>query len=202
MLKVVLGLFCAGAVGLAGATIFVYDYDVDGRLISTTRTGDSSIYTLTPSHNFSGTMAMGDVNTNGMPDSLEAYLANVGGWGEEYDPFQCDSDGDGMCDWNEWMLGTDPFSYDSVFSTWPSGGYGGGIPDSPIDFTVGWSSIPFRTYAVKFKPSLMEAEWNVLTNNVEATPPINFWTHEQTTNVCGFYRVVQVTNTAVNGGEE
>lgn len=197
--KYTMGLICI-LVGTTTATTFVYDYDVDGRLLEVRKGGDAEEYSLTPAHNISDTLALGDANTNGMPDSLEAYLA--GHWGEGYDPFICDSDGDGVCDWNEWMLGTDPFSYDSVFASRPLGGSGGGVPDTPIDFTLSWSSIPFRNYAVKFKPDLLSVEWTVLTNSITATPPVNSWTHEQTTNSAGFYRVLQVSNEVATGVTE
>jgi hypothetical protein len=187
------------------AASLTYQYDVDGRLVQTEKSADFSKYTPTPAHNFSAVVVMGDANTNGMPDSLEAYLA--GYWGPDYDPFTCDSDGDGICDWNEWMLGTDPFSYDSRFAGWGSGGSGGG-PLEPYDYTVHWPSVPFKTYSVLFKWDLMNDGWITGATNLDATPPVNSWTHEDITNRHAFYRVLsQVlepfpTNIVQQGGGE
>lgn len=62
----------------AGWAETLYDYDADGRLLSATAGGDFSMLDPTPVHNLSDVMVMGDANTNGMPDSLEAYLAEIG----------------------------------------------------------------------------------------------------------------------------
>jgi hypothetical protein len=199
---ILFGLLLAGA-GFAGS--FSYQYDADGRLVSAEISADSEKYSLKPAHNFSSVLTMGDANTNGMPDSLEAYLA--GYWGPDYDPFQCDSDGDGMCDWNEWMAGTDPFSADSQFAGWGSGGCGGG-GNEPYSYTLYWPSVPFRTYAVQFKTDLMETNWMTGATNLPATPPVNSWTHEDITNYHNFYRILTdivvppSTNTAGEGGGE
>jgi hypothetical protein len=183
-----------------------YHYDDDGRLVSAMQGGDSETLSPSAAHNFSSSVSMGDANTNGMPDTLEAYLA--GYWGPDYDPFTCDSDGDGVCDWNEWMMGTDPFSADSRFVGWSGGGSGGGGPLEPYDYTIYWSSLPFKTYDVQFKPDLMDTNWTLGATNLPATPPVNSWTHEATTNRHNFYRVqtkIELppsTNTVEEGGEE
>lgn len=187
------------------AASLAYQYDADGRLIQAKKSDDSSEYTPTPAHNFSTVVTMGDANTNGMPDSLEAYLE--GYWGVDYDPFTCDSDGDGVCDWNEWMLGTDPFSADSMFAGWGSGGSGGG-PLEPYDYTLHWPSVPFKTYSVLFKWDLMDDGWITGAIDLEATPPVNSWTHEDITNRHAFYRILTdivvppSTNTMEEGGAE
>jgi hypothetical protein len=200
--KIWIGLFIA-LFGLMESTAqtFSYQYDADGRLVHAAKDGDCADHTITPVHNFSSVMTMGDANTNGMPDSLEAYLA--GYWGPDYDPFQCDSDGDGVCDWNEWMLGTDPFSADSLFAGWGSGG-SGGSPTEPYDYTIYWPSVPFKTYSVRFKPDLMAAGWSTGATNLPATPPVNSWTHQDITNRHNFYRILTIlpTNTVQQGGEE
>lgn len=152
-------------------------------------------------------MTFGDANTNGMPDSLEAYLA--GCWGPDYNPMLCDSDGDGICDRNEWMLGTNPFSYDSCFAGWGGGMSGGGGPLEPYDYTIHWSSVPFKTYAVEFMWQLTDGEWISGATNLPATPPVNSWTHEDITNRHAFYRILAVipppsssTNIVDEGGSE
>jgi len=172
--------------GIATAGSFSYQYDADGRLISSEISADSEKHSLSPAHNFSSVLTMGDANTNGMPDSLEAYLA--GYWGPDYNPFLCDSDGDGVCDWNEWMIGTDPFSADSCFAGWGSGG-SGGSSGAPYDYVLCWPSVPFRTYSVQFRPDLMATNWITGATNLPATPPVNSWTHEDTTNAHNFYRI-------------
>jgi len=144
---------------------------------------------------------VGDANTNGMPDSLEAFLAGQWSGNGDYDPFTCDSDGDGMCDFNEWMLGTDPFSYDSCFSTGFSGGAGGGS-GNPVDITINWSSLPFKTYKVQFLPQLMPSDWVTLATNIAATPPLNSWTIEDLTNSVAFFRAVVEPSTNGAGGAE
>ena len=190
-------------VGMATAASLSYQYDADGRMVSAVRNEDSEKYSLHPAHNFSSVVAMGDANTNGMPDSLEAYLA--GYWGPDYDPFTCDSDGDGVCDWNEWMIGTDPFSADSQFAGWGSGGSSG--PLEPYDYTLYWPSVPFRTYSVQFRPDLTDTNWITGATNLPATPPVNSWTHEGITNYHNFYRVLTEiappsTNTVEEGGAQ
>ena len=55
------------------ATTLTFQYDSDGRLINTAKADDSSLYTPTSTHNISYIMSVGDANTNGMPDSLEAW---------------------------------------------------------------------------------------------------------------------------------
>jgi len=174
--------------GLAGAASLSYQYDEDGRLLSTEKADDFSTYSPTPVHNLSDVMVMGDANTNGMPDSLEAYLAGL--WGPDYDPMQCDSDGDGVCDWNEWMLGTDPYHADSRFALWGSGISGGGGPLDPYDYTVCWQSIPFKTYSVEYRRDLTDTNWVSGSTNLAATPPMNSWTHEDITNRHTFYRII------------
>jgi hypothetical protein len=194
-------------VGIGFAESLSYQYDADGRLIRAEKSADFSEYDPTAAHNFSKTVTMGDANTNGMPDSLEAYLA--GYWGPDYNPFTCDSDGDGVCDWNEWMLGTDPFSADSLFAGWGSVGSGGG-PQEPYNYTLYWPSVPFRTYSVQFRPDLMATNWITGATNLPATPPVNSWTHEDITNAHNFYRILTMivsppippsTNTVEGGAE-
>ncbi len=169
----------------AGWAETLYDYDADGRLLSATAGGDFSILDPTPVHNLSDVMVMGDANTNGMPDSLEAYLA--GNWGSDYDPMTCDSDGDGVCDWNEWMVGSDPFSANSQFSSRFVDSQG--EPTEPFDVTFSWPSVPFKIYSVQWTCSLLDDSWTVLVSNLVATPPLNSWTHENATNDNGFYRI-------------
>jgi hypothetical protein len=191
--------------GSAGAGSLSYQYDSDGRLTQAEKSADFSEYNPTAAHNFSSVLTMGDANTNGMPDSLEAYLA--GYWGPDYDPFTCDSDGDGMCDWNEWMTGTDPFSADSQFAGW--GSFGSSGPLEPYNYTLYWPSVPFRTYSVQFRSDLMATNWTTGATNLAATPPVNSWTHEDITNYHNFYRVqteIAVpppsTNTTEEGGAQ
>jgi hypothetical protein len=206
-MKKLFGLLVIALAGLAEAESLSYQYDADGRLVRSVKTADFSDLSPTPAHNFSSSVSMGDANTNGMPDSLEAYLA--GYWGPDYDPFTCDSDGDGVCDWNEWMMGTDPFSADSIFAGWGSGGGGG--PLEPYDYTIYWPSVPFRTYSVRFKPDLMATNWTTGATNLPATPPVNSWIHEDITNAHNFYRVQTMivsppmppsTNTTEEGGAQ
>jgi len=193
----------------AGWAETLYDYDADGRLLSSAAGGDFSMLDPTPVHNLSDVMVMGDANTNGMPDSLEAYLA--GYWGPEYDPMTCDSDGDGVCDWNEWMMGTNPYRADSSFALWGSGISGGGGPLEPYDYTVRWQSLPFKTYSVEYRWDLTDPVWITGATNLVATPPVNSWTHEDITNRHTFYRILTYvpvpppppsTNTTEEGGQE
>lgn len=186
---------------LAPATTVTYQYDSDGRLTTTTKAYDSSSLTLTPTHNISYIMSIGDANTNGMPDSLEAFLSGQWSGSGDYNPFTADSDGDGMCDFNEWMLGTDPFSYDSRFTTRFSSSNASGT-NAPIDITLSWSSNPFKTYSVESISDIMLTNWVTLATNVAATPPQNSWTIEGITNMGGFYRSVLETSTNNAGGGE
>lgn len=198
-------------VGLAGFFLFSwslwavslsYQYDVDGRLVRAVKNTDFSEHELSPAHNVDSVLTMGDANTNRMPDSLEAYLSGM--WGPDYDPFQCDSDGDGVCDWNEWMLGTDPFSADSRFAAWNGGSSGGGGPLEPYDYTIYWPSVPFKTYTVKYMWDLTDGTWITGAIDLPATPPVNSWTHEDITNSHAFYRILTdiSTNTVQQGGGE
>jgi hypothetical protein len=193
--------------GIAAAGTLSYQYDADGRMVSAVKDADFENHSLRPAHNFSSVVAMGDANTNRMPDSLEAYLAGNWGGSGDYDPFTSDSDGDGVCDWNEWMIGTDPFSADSQFAGWGSGGSSG--PLEPYDYTLYWPSVPFRTYSVQFRPDLTDTNWITGATNLPATPPVNSWTHEDITNRHNFYRVQTEivvpppsTNTVEEGGAQ
>jgi len=184
------------------ATTLTFQYDADGRLINTAKADDSSLYTPTSTHNISYIMSVGDANTNGMPDSLEAWLSGQWSGSGDYNPFTCDSDGDGMCDMMEWMIGTDPFSYDSVFSTRFSSSNATGT-NAPIDITLTWPSTPDKTYRVESKRDLMMTNnWVSLATNIAATPPQNSWTIEGITNSGHFYRAVLEPSTNNAGGGE
>jgi hypothetical protein len=55
-----------------------------------------------------------DLDENGIPDSLESYLADSGvTLPDPYDPGGSDLDGDGISDFGEWVMGTDPLVEES-----------------------------------------------------------------------------------------
>ncbi len=176
-------------------------YDCDGQLISIVKGDDSCSFSPTSTRNISYVMSVGDANTNGMPDSLEAWLSGHWSGSGDYNPFTCDSDGDGMCDFNEWMIGTDPFGYDSVFSTRFSSSSGTGT-NAPVDITLTWASSPNKFYRVESVADIMQTNWSVVATNIAATPPANSYTIEGITNQGYFYRtVVEVSTNEAGGGE-
>ena len=202
MRRVVLFVFLLFSVlGFSEATTLTYQYDSDGRMLNSVKADDSRSYSPTATHNISYVMSVGDANTNGMPDSLEAWLSGQWSGSGDYNPLTCDSDGDGMCDMMEWMIGTDPFGYDSSFTTGFSSSSAGGT-NAPIDITLTWPSLPNKIYSVESISDIMQTNWTVVATNIAATPPENSWTIEGITNMGYFYRsVVEVSTNGAGGGE-
>ena len=92
------------------------------------------------------------------PGAFEALVSTV------------DSDGDSICDWQESLAGTDPFSSGSVLSILNVG------KDSPTgQFVVSWSSSTGRSYRIGYGTNLV-TPFAVAYSNIAATPPANTFT--------------------------
>jgi hypothetical protein len=71
-----------------------------------------------------------------------------------------DSDGDGLSDWMESKMATNPMNPDSRFSPQASVTFGTG------QTTIKWESAPGRSYRVQYKDDLSQTNWNDLSDGV------------------------------------
>jgi hypothetical protein len=148
-------------------------------------------------------------NVNSSATTLHSGLAVVGsfdgdddhdglpnGWELKYglDPFDDgsldpengplgDPDHDGTSNWQEWVAGTNPSDSESIFAL-------KGISLSLTDgVMISWSSIAGKRYAV-YRSASVSGPFNILTNNLSATPPENTFS-DDSSQIGGswFYRV-------------
>jgi len=103
---------------------------------------------------FSG-VALIDLDGDGMDDTFEKT-----NFGDLTHNGSDDSDGDGVSDWMEFKLGTNPMNPDSRFRPQASVTLGTG------ETTITWESAPGRSYRVQYKDDLSETNWNDLTGGV------------------------------------
>lgn len=120
-----------------------------------------------------------DSDADGMPDWWEQSLFGGLTNGSPY----VDSDGDGVCNLEEWICGTCPTNSASIFKasdTAPAPGFG---------TTISWPSLSNRLYLLEFSSNLVDG-FSVLADNLEATPPLN--THTDSTHEASgtlFYQI-------------
>ncbi|MDF7822645.1 C13 family peptidase [Pontiellaceae bacterium B12227] len=100
--------------------------------------------------------------------TLSPYDANTNGLGDQWeidnlitDPFD-DPDGDGLDNLSEYYCGTDPSDPYSLLELIGAG------QDTSNGFTLYWSSIPGRTYAIASQPSLLTNQWTQISPSREA----------------------------------
>jgi hypothetical protein len=118
--------------------------------------GSAEAYMSATLHHELSTME--DTNENGIPDALEAYMEASVEFADDYDPASTDSDGDGVDDLTEWILGTDPLAAGDHFCA--------SVSSSTNSGAVGISmSLPdyFGAYAEVFgKSDLVYGDWEVM----------------------------------------
>ncbi len=105
-----------------------------------------------------------DTDGDGLGDRQEIVLGT--------DPHNWDTDGNGMSDGDEWLAGTDPNDPHSIFECWNI--EAGELP-AP-DITLRWPSVTGRIYRVYYASNLLDAVFLPLSGNLAATPPENVWT--------------------------
>ena len=121
-----------------------------------------------------------DYDANGIPDDWERrYFLQNGG----IDP-SGDDDNDGVTNWAEYIAGTDPTDATSLFSIRKM------LMNQAAqqqEVTLQWSSEEDHTYKILWTDSLTNP-FKTLTNNLEATPPINIHT-VYSDGAAGFYKI-------------
>jgi len=162
-----------------------YSYDGADRL-KEARYGTSQAkvtWQYDAAHNVTAHKVFTDTDGDGIADYWEIlYFGNLTTCNAT-----SDWDGDGVSDYAEYVAGTDPTSKESAF------GFGSGCSAPNADpsnfvFVVRWSSETNRTYALDCSTNLMVGFDLPLATNIAATPPMNEYTHTNTTTE-GFYRV-------------
>jgi hypothetical protein len=123
-----------------------------------------------------------DWDANGLPDTWErAYFLNAGGT----DP-DADADRDGLCNFAEYLAGTDPTDAASTFSIREMLAGEAGGPQAGA-MVVRWPSLAGRVYDVLWAERLGTA-FTVLETGVSAAPPMNSYT-VTTDRASGFFKV-------------
>ncbi|OGV42537.1 MAG: hypothetical protein A2X46_04530 [Lentisphaerae bacterium GWF2_57_35] len=83
---------------------------------------------------------------------------------------ELDQDGDRLWTWQEWLAGTDPTNRFSVLEALsPGQALSGG-------FIVRWSSVAGRTYRIMQSTNLAGTGFQLVTNQLSATPSVNVYT--------------------------
>ncbi len=124
-----------------------------------------------------------DWDANGLPDDWErANFLNAGG----VDP-DADGDGDGLCNFGEYLAGTDPTDARSIFSIREMlNGEAGGEPQ-PSTLVLRWPSVEGRVYDVS-RAATAGGAFTVLEAGLPATPPMNSYA-VTTDGASGFFKV-------------
>ncbi|PXA04371.1 hypothetical protein DDZ13_07515 [Coraliomargarita sinensis] len=91
-----------------------------------------------------------------------------------------DEDGDGMTNQDEDIAGTNPMSASSLFKI-ASNAF-----DESGDFTITWTPVPGRTYAIETRPDLTAGSWNPVATGLTS----GSWTDDNPAEDKMFYRVV------------
>jgi hypothetical protein len=136
-------------------------------------------YKYDAAHNVREVKLIKDTDNDGLPDYWEIlYFGSL-----TATDGTTDSDGDGLSDYSEYLAGTDPT--DPQSGMWFQGCGGGG--DTFTGFTIRWSSVTNRFYAIEWTLDLM-TNFTALVTDIPGTPPGNEYFHEtQVSNA--FYRV-------------
>lgn len=96
-----------------------------------------------------------------------------------------DSDGDGMTDWSEFIAGTDPHDPNSSLQCFIS------ITNGNL-IVLRWRSVGNRVYGIDRSGDLVGGPFGLLTNGIDATPPINEYVDQQSTNRGPYYYRINV----------
>ena len=124
-----------------------------------------------------------DWDANGLPDEWERYyFLNEGGINPD-----ADRDGDGLCNYGEYLAGTDPTDARSTFSIREMLNGEAGGQQQAGSLVVRWPSVEGRIYDVLWSETLGGA-FTVLETGLPATPPLNSYT-VATDRAAGFYKV-------------
>ncbi len=106
-----------------------------------------------------------DRDGNGLPDDWERHhFLTEGGT----DP-DADADGDGLCNYGEYIAGTDPADPASTFSIRD---LLNGASEAPDTITLRWPSAEGRVYSILHTPNL-STPFATLIGDIPATPPSN-----------------------------
>ncbi|MBN1268990.1 MAG: hypothetical protein JXB04_05340 [Kiritimatiellae bacterium] len=105
-----------------------------------------------------------DTDGDGLGDREEAVLGA--------NPDLADTDNDGLTDGEEWLAGTDPCSDGSVFQC--SEILAEDLP--MLGMVLRWPSVSGRVYGISASSNLLTSDFWPLTSGLPATPPENVWT--------------------------
>ena len=94
-----------------------------------------------------------------------------------------DPDGDGMSNWNEYLVGTNPSDAASVLAI-TEAALGGGS-----HYVVRWPSVAGRVYAVERSTNLAAGAFAPVIENLPAVPPVNVYTDTPPVSAAIFYRI-------------
>lgn len=93
-------------------------------------------------------LAAGDLDHDGMPDAWEDYY----GLRTDFNNAGEDGDGDGLTDYQEFELGTNPKSKTSRFAAAVSL-----VPAEPDSIDISWEAVPGISYVVEWSPDLVQS---------------------------------------------
>ncbi len=126
-----------------------------------------------------------DWDANGLPDAWERYyFLNEGGVNPD-----ADADGDGLCNFGEWLAGSDPTDRGSVFSIRELvSGDAAGQP-APSALVLRWASLAGRMYDV-LRADTPGGVYTAIATGLPATPPSNSYTVDTGGGPAGFYKIV------------
>jgi predicted outer membrane repeat protein len=76
-------------------------------------------------------------------------------------------DTDTAPNWEEYYAGTNPTNENSVFAV------SGIVESEDSSVTITWYSVSNRYYSLRSRPSLVGGNWETISNDIPATPPLN-----------------------------
>jgi type VI secretion system secreted protein Hcp len=88
-----------------------------------------------------------DLDRDGMPDAWESYY----GLNTDINNATWDGDHDGLTDFQEFKLGTNPVSGGSRFSAAVTL-----VPDDPASIDISWDAVPGISYVIEWSPDLQK----------------------------------------------
>ncbi len=121
-----------------------------------------------------------DDDNDGMPDTWE----NEHSLNSFVDDAAQDYDGDGQCNFDEWVAGTDPTDSLSVLAVSAI------IAGSDSTVIIRWASVSGKSYSILRSSNLSAGFDQIQAANLPATPPENSYTIDMNGAESSFYRVV------------